>query len=705
MKKITTPTLIFIVALFGILAIISFANNQPLSSDTDVDVVFILQTAGRQPDIYALQKEIAVETAEKIYENYLNAKIHVIEYRENQAILSSDVQNINAFNTLLNAMNYTALNDNETANKGAAFKVLLDDVQFRNSANSFVFHFTQYATTVLPSFPDEYTIFSDININFSQVIPMSTEATDSDDDFFENLYSQLMLTKAISENSGETFVVNNIGATSTMPHPNGAETQLTVGNSSDSLLRHLYGIATGIQPINITFIVDNESNSIVLPCIPGQKLPLPNPTRPGYMLFGWFTKPTGGIQVDADTLVPLVETTYYARWERTFPVDYYREVITELDNFTEYEYSLDNATWTATPIDSSEFSISDIISDTEDVLIYIREITVSYDTFVVKISKRPPAPSPVLSYANENISGLTTAMEYRIDGGAWVSVTDSIMPLNATPSLYGSTFEVRYKATEMVPFSVVFELQLLSARPAEVIEFFRFPGQEFETLSRPSEFYVNVMSLSYQSNPNNSFNMYSRKTPPVASFPNPPEVTLPNWFFNGGKIEGRLYIELPNGTRETVVNKRISLSINYSVPQRVNPVSLSTFTDDNGNFTFDVYENFAYYNTDFVHFYGDCTGNRTGWALMDLASGSNLDNTMFLHSTRLDIRSGNDTNPIYTRSITIPIGHASFAILGQPTVGGSDTWIYYKPSNRTSAAWHRFNTLPDPDKNLILRQH
>ena len=42
---------------------------------------------------------------------------------------------------------------------------------------------------------------------------------------------------------------------------------------------------------------------------------LPEPTREGYTFLGWFTAPTGGTQVTADTVMGAANTTIYAQWE------------------------------------------------------------------------------------------------------------------------------------------------------------------------------------------------------------------------------------------------------------------------------------------------------------------------------------------------------------------------------------------------------
>lgn len=42
---------------------------------------------------------------------------------------------------------------------------------------------------------------------------------------------------------------------------------------------------------------------------------LPIPVREGYTFQGWYTQPTGGEKIDANTIVPNRETTYYAQWK------------------------------------------------------------------------------------------------------------------------------------------------------------------------------------------------------------------------------------------------------------------------------------------------------------------------------------------------------------------------------------------------------
>ena len=65
----------------------------------------------------------------------------------------------------------------------------------------------------------------------------------------------------------------------------------------------------------------------------------------------------------------------------------------------------------------------------------------------------PPAPEIILNYEREWLGNLSTAMEYRIDGGAWVRATRQAMPLQDNPYLYGKTVEVRFATTSTEPAS------------------------------------------------------------------------------------------------------------------------------------------------------------------------------------------------------------------------------------------------------------
>ena len=43
---------------------------------------------------------------------------------------------------------------------------------------------------------------------------------------------------------------------------------------------------------------------------------LPVAERNGYKFEGWYTAPTGGTKIEANTKVPLIDTTYYVHWTK-----------------------------------------------------------------------------------------------------------------------------------------------------------------------------------------------------------------------------------------------------------------------------------------------------------------------------------------------------------------------------------------------------
>ncbi len=76
-----------------------------------------------------------------------------------------------------------------------------------------------------------------------------------------------------------------------------------------------------IEPTASTHTITLESNGGTLSVpflqtdVDGKLISLSTPTRPGYTFLGWFTAPTGGTQVTADTVFTQ-DTTIYAHWQK-----------------------------------------------------------------------------------------------------------------------------------------------------------------------------------------------------------------------------------------------------------------------------------------------------------------------------------------------------------------------------------------------------
>ena len=71
-----------------------------------------------------------------------------------------------------------------------------------------------------------------------------------------------------------------------------------------------------VDTVTITF---NANGGIVNPTsatrVPGQTMgQLPTPSRNGHTFMGWFTTVTGGTQITSTSIVPSVNTTFFARW-------------------------------------------------------------------------------------------------------------------------------------------------------------------------------------------------------------------------------------------------------------------------------------------------------------------------------------------------------------------------------------------------------
>jgi len=94
-----------------------------------------------------------------------------------------------------------------------------------------------------------------------------------------------------------------------------AETSTSTMNKNFEFV--LAGECTDKKDVSITYNYNgaNISNQTVIKAAGEAFTDLPSPTWDGYIFKGWYTAASGGTQVTNSSLVPDINTTYYAQWE------------------------------------------------------------------------------------------------------------------------------------------------------------------------------------------------------------------------------------------------------------------------------------------------------------------------------------------------------------------------------------------------------
>ena len=153
--------------------------NNPSKKSTPIDIVFLLQTegcsGGLSPIYFGRQKQTILYTADRIFEEYSNARIYIIEYKQYSASfisLSSTNYFTSSENIALAIENLTknVLSSHIPANKGAAYSLLMNNFSFRASASKFIINVSNGCTDVFSGYSNEADLYNNIEgLNFSEL--------------------------------------------------------------------------------------------------------------------------------------------------------------------------------------------------------------------------------------------------------------------------------------------------------------------------------------------------------------------------------------------------------------------------------------------------------------------------------------------------------------------------------------------------------
>ena len=146
----------------------------PVSVGTPVDVVFLLQTAGKADYYFYDQIGMIEDVMIKLQNSYGNdnVRICVITYDLSKATILSPATWFTNSEDLRDALSeITYVYTNSYVNRGSAFDKLIKNVAFKKSASKFVFQIMNGNTTVGSGYFSQLDACSKLSINYSEIMP------------------------------------------------------------------------------------------------------------------------------------------------------------------------------------------------------------------------------------------------------------------------------------------------------------------------------------------------------------------------------------------------------------------------------------------------------------------------------------------------------------------------------------------------------
>ena len=153
------------------------AKSIPIVNVTPIDVAVIFQTSGKIEKTFIAQKQMIVDDVDLLIEKYGsgNVRFCVITYDLTGAkILESTNNDIwftdsNALNRTLNKISYQYTS--RYTNRGNAFKLLQNNVVFRDNSSKYIIQVMNGLTDVGSMYFDQISTCKKLNINYSEIIP------------------------------------------------------------------------------------------------------------------------------------------------------------------------------------------------------------------------------------------------------------------------------------------------------------------------------------------------------------------------------------------------------------------------------------------------------------------------------------------------------------------------------------------------------
>ena len=156
-------------------------NKGAVTVQTPIDVVFLLQQSGTTSWNFTSQKDMIKTTCENLFNAYSDVRVYLIGYKENGAYLyNANTENQDAVKDVymtntdqieaaFSKITYTYTE--EYCNRGAAFTLMMRDVELRQVTGKFLFQVINGNTTVGPNYFSELDACAVGNINYTEIVP------------------------------------------------------------------------------------------------------------------------------------------------------------------------------------------------------------------------------------------------------------------------------------------------------------------------------------------------------------------------------------------------------------------------------------------------------------------------------------------------------------------------------------------------------
>lgn len=182
----------------------------PTYTNAPIDLVFILQTAGKSQDVFEMDKSLLKNFSSYIFGKYSNINVHIIAFNKNSAKLlkarngSENLRNLNDVKYALSTTTYTL--ESDYCDRGQAFKLLLCDMTLRENTDVFIYEMVNGRS-------NSYTNYDQMDLMDRKIGSYSEIRSKSL--YYEDINYGLRVQNRIEEN-GDLFITINDSTLSAM---------------------------------------------------------------------------------------------------------------------------------------------------------------------------------------------------------------------------------------------------------------------------------------------------------------------------------------------------------------------------------------------------------------------------------------------------------------------------------------------------------
>lgn len=202
---------------------------------------------GTSESYYELQKQMIRDASNRLFETYSDVRVCVIQYKENEADIVGSYtypvwQTGAAYmSTVLGKLTYKVTST--YCNRGAAFSLMLDNIDFRDNAGKFVFQIMNGNTTVGNGYFSQLDVCTKCDINYSEIFPRGW--------YYEDSSYGAKVESAIAATNGLKLTFSNQTAETIYDH--------IVGHLASPQLTYIVKLPTNYKEIHLKGILDPEN--------------------------------------------------------------------------------------------------------------------------------------------------------------------------------------------------------------------------------------------------------------------------------------------------------------------------------------------------------------------------------------------------------------------------------------------------------------